>query len=106
MPPSCGDGLQAVLRGTEAKLAPVVYTAKWQDAYQVAGVLEIAERFMTQRPRPKHDVIFLFSLQDDLSGPDCAVYRNARVTLSPEKLSGLSASDLVRYLNRLHIAGT
>lgn len=104
-PPSCGEGLQAVLSGTEANLAPVLYTAKWQDDYQVAGVLEVAERFMTQRPRPKHDVIFLFSMQDDLSWPDCAVYRNARLKLSPENLSGLSALDLVLYLNRLHIAG-
>lgn len=105
MPPSCGDGFQAVLSGTEADLAPVLYTAKWQDAYQVAGVLEVAERFMTQRPRPKHDVIFLFSMQDDFSWPDCATYRNARLKLSPENLRGLSAMDLVIYLNRLHIAG-
>ncbi len=50
--------LQAVLPGTEAGASPVVYLAQWRKPAEIAAVLEIAERFMTQRPRPKHDCGF------------------------------------------------
>lgn len=97
--------LQAVLPGTEAGARTVVYMAQWQKPAEIAAVLEIAERFMTQRPRPKHDVIFLFgpNSRADLAG--CALLRKAAVVIHPTGMETRDASSLVRDLIELQRQG-
>lgn len=97
--------LQAVLPGTEAGARAVVYMAQWQKPAEIAAVLEIAERFMTQRPRPKHDVVFLFSPgnRTDLAG--CALLRKAAAVIHPTGMETRDASSLVRDLIELQRQG-
>lgn len=107
-PAACGPtkhSLQAALPGTEAGAHAVVYMAQWQQPAEIAAVLEIAERFMTQRPRPKHDVVFLFSpgSKTDLAG--CALLRNAAAVIHPAGMETRDASSLVRDLIELQRQG-
>lgn len=102
---SDGHGLQAELTGTENGLPPVLYYAPWTDAAQVAGVLEIAERFMTSRPRPKHAVVFLFDAgAHPRSGADCMPEGVTQV-IQPENLPAGDANALVRELIALQRQG-
>lgn len=99
------SGVQATLAGTQSSQAPVLYFANWQNPYDVAGVLEVAERFMTQRPRPKHDVLFVFGEVQNLQDNHCNAWNRAYRQTAPENLNTLSAPALVQTLNQWHIAG-
>jgi hypothetical protein len=99
------SGVQARLAGTESGNAPVLYFANWQNPHAVAGVLEVAERFMTQRPRPKHDVLFVFAEAQSLQDTHCNSWNRAYRQTAPENLGTLSAQALVQTLNQWHIAG-
>jgi len=106
-PSQCGDGngLKAELDGTEKGRAPVVYYAPWTDAAQVAGVLEIAERFMTSRPRPAHTVMFLFGSESHSAPGACrGMDKTARV-IQPENLPTGDAMALVEKLIALQRQG-
>jgi hypothetical protein len=98
-------GVQATLAGTEGGQAPMLYFANWQNPHDVAGVLEVAERFMTQRPRPKHDVLFVFAEVQSLQDTHCNTWNRAYRQTAPENLNTLSAPALVQTLNQWHIAG-
>ena len=97
--------LQAVLPGTEAGAPAVVYMAQWQKPAEIAAVLEIAERFMTQRPRPKHDVVFLFSPNNKTDLAGCALLRKAAAVIHPAGMETRDASSLVRDLIELQRQG-
>ncbi len=99
------SGVQATLAGTESGHAAVLYFANWQNPHDVAGVLEVAERFMTQRPRPKHDVLFVFGEMQSLQANACSAWNLAYRQTAPENLNALSAPALVQTLNQWHIAG-
>lgn len=107
-PPACAPAarsLQAVLPGTEAGASPVVYMAQWRKPAEIAAVLEIAERFMTQQPRPKHDVVFLFSPGNRTDLADCALLRKAAAVIHPTGMETRDASSLVRDLIGLQRQG-
>jgi hypothetical protein len=99
-PSQCGDGrgLQAELDGTEKGRAPVVYYAPWNDAAQVAGVLEIAERFMTSRPRPAHTVMFVFG-SESYSAPGAC--RDMDKTARVIQLENLPTGDAMALVEKL-----
>lgn len=95
---------RAMLPGTGAEAPTVVYLAHWRDASEIAGVLEIAERFTTQRPRPTHGVAFLFR-GEDRGAADVCMPVPAMTVIEPRDLLGLDASSLVRELNLLQRQG-
>ncbi len=96
---------QASLPDTGKSGAAVVYLAHWQDAAEIAGVLEIAERFTTQRPRPAHPVVFLFTGKDRDALGACEPLASARLAIEPADLLQYDASSLVRELNQLQRQG-
>ena len=96
---------QASLPDTGREGQPTVYLAHWQDAAEVAAVLEIAERFTTQRPRPKHAVLFLFTGKDRRALGSCEPLASAKTVIEPRNLLTLDASSLVRELNLLQRQG-
>jgi hypothetical protein len=106
-PNRCGDGrgLQAELEGTEKGRAPVVYYAPWTDAAQVAGVLEIAERFMTSRPRPEHTVMFVFGSESHSAPGACRDMDKTARVIQPENLPTGDATALVQQLIALQRQG-
>ena len=106
-PNRCGDGrgLQAELDGTEIGRAPVVYYAPWTDAAQVAGVLEIAERFMTSRPRPAHTVMFVFGSESHSAPGACRDMDKTARVIQPENLPTGDATALVQQLIALQRQG-
>jgi len=95
----------AELPGTTQDMPPVVYYAPWQQRKQMAGVLEIAERFLTQRPRPKHAVYFAFSNKSEAKNLRCGPLNNATLVVQPDQLESLDPLALVRYLNSLQMKG-
>ena len=97
--------LQAALPGTEAGAGPVVYVAQWRKPAEIAALLEIAERFMTQRPRPKHTVVFLFSPQTKAELASCALLAKAKAVIQPVDMETRDASSMVRDLNILQRQG-
>ncbi len=106
-PSRCGDGrgLQAKLDGTEKDRAPVVYYAPLTDAAQIAGVLEIAERFMTSRPRPAHAVIFRFGAEPHPVHSGCKPAESAARVIQAEQLPTGDAMALVDMLITLQRQG-
>ncbi len=106
-PSRCGDGrgLQAELEGAEKGRGAVVYYAPWTDTAQVAGVLEIAERFMTSRPRPAHAVIFRFGAEPHPVTAGCNPAENAGQVIQPEHLPTGDAMALVDMLIALQRQG-
>ena len=106
-PSHCGDGhgLQAELEGAENGRGAVVYYALWTDNAQVAGVLEIAERFMTSRPRPAHAVIFRFGAEPHPVPAGCNPAENAGRVIQPEHLPTGDAMALVDKLIALQRQG-
>lgn len=96
-------GLLAEMVGTESARGPVLYYAWLADAAQIAGVLEIAERFMTTKPRPKHAVLFAFGT-DAQPRTDCLAGPMARV-IQPANLPTDNAAALVQQLIALHRQG-
>ena len=99
-PSRCGDGhgLQAELAGAEKGLVPIVYYAPWTDAAQLAGVMEIAERFMTSRPRPAHAVIFRFGVEPYPVLAGCNPAESSTRIIQPEHLPTGDALALVEKL--------
>jgi len=95
----------AKLPGAVQDIPPVVYYAPWQKRMQMAGVLEIAERFLTQRPRPKHPVYFVFGNTIQAQKLQCGPLKKAGLVLQPQQLEDLDAIALVRYLSNLQIKG-
>jgi hypothetical protein len=79
--------------------------AQWQKPAEIAAVLEIAERFMTQRPRPKHDVVFLFSPNNKTDLAGCTLLRKAAAVIHPAGMEMRDASSLVRDLIELQRQG-
>lgn len=103
----CGNahGLQAELAGTESGRPAVLYYAPWTNAAQVAGVLEIAERFMTSRPRPKHAVRFMFGSEAHAPLSACTGLEKTTRVIQPENLPVGDAAALVRQLIALQQQG-
>lgn len=102
----CGpDTRQAVLPDTGTDGAAAVYLAHWQDAAEVAAVLEIAERFTTQRPRPAHAVAFLFRDGSHHMADAGAPAGVTGTVIEPRNLLTLDASSLVRELSLLYRQG-
>ncbi len=95
----------AKLPGTTQNIPPVVYYAPWQQRNQIAAVLEIAERFLTQQPRPKHNVYFAFSNKAQAKNVHCGLLKKAEPLLQPNQVETLDAMALVRYLNSLQMKG-
>ncbi len=104
---------QAPMRGQIATLAginksrtdSVIYFARLDDIYQMASVLEIAERFMTTKPRPEHTVYFIFSDSAPETFAQCTALKQARLTIQPKGMEKLDSSSLTRDLNALHRQG-
>lgn len=96
---------QASLPDTGQDGRPTVYLAHWQDASEVAAVLEIAEHFSTQRPRPTHAVVFLFTDRKRQALEGCEPLASAKTVIEPRNLPTLDAGSLVRQLHLLHRRG-
>ena len=99
-------GQMATLAGTnKSHTDSVVYFARLDDIYQMASVLEIAERFMTTKPRPEHTVYFIFSDSMPEALSQCTVLKNIRLTVQPKDMQKLDSNSLVRDLNTLQRQG-
>lgn len=99
-------GQLATLAGTvPSRTDSVVYFARLDDIYQMAGVLEIAERFLTTKPRPEHTVYFIFSSSPPDALTQCVALKKTRLTLQPKDMEKLDSSSLVRDLNTLQRQG-
>ncbi len=99
-------GQVATLAGTQSsRTDSVVYFASLNDIHQMASVLEIAERFMTTKPRPEHTVYFIFSVDAPEGLNQCTGLKNIRLTIQPNDMQKLDSSSLVRELNALQRQG-
>ncbi len=99
-------GELATLVGTEqSRTDSVVYFAKLDDIYQMASVLEIAERFKTTKPRPEHTVYFIFSDSTPQTLAQCAALKQTYLTMQPKSMEKLDSSSLIRELNALQMQG-
>ncbi len=104
--PCQAHGQMAILPGTNiSRTDSVVYFASLGDIYQMASVLEIAERFMTTKPRPEHAVYFIFSSSPPEALTQCVALKQTRLTLQPKDMEKLDSSSLVRDLNALQRQG-
>lgn len=99
------QGLQAVLPGTGPAGDTVIYLANPGKPHEVAAILEIAERFMTERPRPAHAVVFLVSTAGAGELPACASFRKAARIIQPSGMETRDPDDLVMDLIRLQRQG-
>ena len=99
------QGLQAVLHGTAQDGRAVVYLADPDKPGEIAALLEIAERFMTQRPRPSHDVLFLISSVGVDALSTCDAFRQVPRIIQPAEMETRDASSLVRDLIELQGQG-
>lgn len=100
-----GKSLLVVLNGTDPADEPVVYLANTAKPGEVAAVLEIAERFMTQRPRPSHDVLFLISPVGAAELSACNTFQQTARIIQPTGMEIRDASSLVRDLIELQRQG-
>ena len=82
-----------------------MYYAPLTDAAQIAGVLEIAERFMTSRPRPAHAVIFRFGAEPHPVHSGCKPAESAARVIQAEQLPTGDAMALVDMLITLQRQG-
>lgn len=99
-------GQMATLVGTNiSRTDSVIYFAQLDDIYQMASVLEIAERFMTTKPRPEHAVYFIFSSSPPEALTQCVALKQTRLTIQPKDMEKLDSSSLVRDLNALQRQG-
>ena len=104
--PCQARGQMATLAGTNiSRTDSVAYFASLGDIYQMASVLEIAERFMTTKPRPEHAVYFIFSSSPPEALTQCVALNQTRLTLQPKDMEKLDSSSLVRDLNALQRQG-
>lgn len=99
------QGLQAVLPGTGPAGDAVIYLASPDKPHEVAAILEIAERFMTERPRPGHAVVFLISTAGAGELPACASFQKPARILQPLGMETRDPGDLVIDLIRLQRLG-
>jgi hypothetical protein len=99
-------GQMATLLGTEpSRTDSVVFFAAVNDIYQMASVLEIAERFVTTKPRPEHAVMFVFSDSSQEALTQCEPLKQTRFIIQPNGIHKLDSSSLVRELNILQQQG-
>ncbi len=99
-------GELTTLTGTEqSRTDSVVYFANLDDIYQIASVLEIAERFLTTKPRPEHTVYFIFSDNVPEALRQCTALNSAGLVIQPKDMEKLDASSLTRELNALQRQG-
>lgn len=104
--PCQARGKMATLAGTNiSHTDSVVYFANLEDIYQMASVLEIAERFLTTKPRPEHTVYFIFSSNPPEVLTQCVALKQTRLTIQPKDMEKLDSSSLVRDLNALQRQG-
>lgn len=104
----CGGeirGLQTVLPGSNPSGTAFIYLANPDKPHEVAAMLEIAERFVTERPRPAHDVYFLVSPSAADELPACAAFRQVSGILQPTGMESRDAGGLVRDLIELQRQG-
>jgi hypothetical protein len=99
------QGLQAVLPGTGPAGDTVIYLANPGKPHEVAAILEIAERFMTERPRPAHAVVFLVSTAGAGELPACASFRKTARIIQPSGMETRDPDDLVMDLIMLQRQG-
>ena len=99
------QGLQAVLTGTGPDGNTVIYLASPDKPHEVAAILEIAERFMTERPRPAHTVVFLISTAGAEELSACVSFQNVTRIIQPIGMETRDAGDLVIDLIRLQRQG-
>lgn len=99
------QGIYATLGNTANKGITTQYIAQLENVYQLASTLEIAERFMTELPRPSHDIRFSFveSSADVLLA--CTNLNGATRSIQPIGMENLDSSSLVRDLNALYLEG-
>jgi hypothetical protein len=99
-------GQLAILKGTNSnRTDSAMFFAAMDDIYQIASVLEIAERFMTTKPRPEHDVMFVFSDSSPETLTQCSMLKQIRLTIQPKNMEKLDSSSLIRDLNALQRQG-
>jgi hypothetical protein len=98
-------GLQATLPGSGTAGETVVYLASHGNPHELAALLEIAERFVTQRPRPAHTVVFLSSPSKRTALNGCSLLENAAQVIQPTGFETSDAASLVRDLNALQRQG-
>ena len=104
--PCQARGQMATLAGTNSRLTDsVIYFAHLEDIYQMASVLEIAERFLTTKPRPEHTVHFIFSSSPPEALTQCVALKQTRLTIQPKDMEKLDSNSLVRDLNALQRQG-
>ncbi len=103
--PAGSDGLRATLASHGEHTASTVYFADINDTFQLAGVLELAERFMTYTPRPTHDVHFIFSGSALEALKPCQPVKDATPAIRANGMEILDRSSLVRALNALQQQG-
>jgi hypothetical protein len=102
---SSEQGIYATLKNSTNTGTTTQYIAHLEDIYQTASVLEIAERFMTQKPRPSHDIRFNFFTSTQDNFVSCAKFDTSDLTIEPTGMEKLDSSSLVRYLNVLYVEG-
>lgn len=103
--PTAGNGLRATLTGQNHSGSDTVYFADTNDVYQIASVLELAERFMTFPPRPTHPVHFIFSGLKPEVLKTCSPLLESTLILQAKGMEELEPASLVRDLNALHRQG-
>jgi hypothetical protein len=97
--------LQATLADTHHADRSVIYFAQLGDNYAVASVLEIAERFASTRPRPLHEVRFIFSTTASETLQRCPPQSPGPLWVHIKNTQQLDSGSLVQYLNTLHHLG-
>lgn len=104
----CGGkirGLMALLPGIGPDGRPVLYLADSEKPHEAAAILEIAERFVTERPRPAHDVYFLFSTVAAGKLTACTAFRQTARIIQPTGMQARDAGELVTDLIELQRQG-
>lgn len=99
------QGIYAELKSIQDSEATTQYMAQLEDVYQIASVLEITERFITQKPRPSHDVRFSFIVTSQDKLVDCSNLNMAKINIQPIGMEKLDSRSLVRELNALYLEG-
>lgn len=103
--PTVGNGLRASLSSQNNNSPDTAYFADTNDVYQIASVLELAERFMTFPPRPTHPVHFIFSGLKPEELKTCSPLLESTLILQAKGMEKLGPASLVRDLNALHRQG-
>ena len=102
---SSEQGFYATLKNSTNTGTTTQYIAHLEDVYQTASVLEIAERFMTQKPRPSHDIRFSIFTSTQDNFVSCAKFDTSDLTIEPTGIEKLESNSLVCALNALYLEG-